>query len=267
MSNIPDIIELPEAINRALTVAGDEMAKFGHSVGADHSKAFTARQQQLASEAGQALRWAISQALTSLATPEAQMMAHVRAFIEKQRIDCAETVGQSDRVIVNAYEFIEGCCKIAGYHVYPEDAGVVSDNPYEPAAHPRPAWTGDGRDHQLRIGDEPCPLRVFVYPNGSRREPNQWQWRADWSNANVADGEIEAKRDALTTVRAMAEAVLSTGPSAPRQVTRKQVEMWGEWFIGQDAFGAEEQVRVLLRELGITVDDTTVDASPKEPPR
>lgn len=40
-----------------------------------------------------------------------------------------------------------------------------------------------------------------------------------------------------------------------RTVTKEQVERWGEWFIGQDAFGAEEQVRVLLRELGIAVDD------------
>lgn len=41
---------------------------------------------------------------------------HRRAFIAAQEITCAETVNQSDRVIENAYAFIEGVCKIIGYH-------------------------------------------------------------------------------------------------------------------------------------------------------
>jgi GTP-dependent phosphoenolpyruvate carboxykinase len=40
---------------------------------------------------------------------------HCVKFIQSQRITCAETVYQSDRVIVNAYEFIEGVCEIVGY--------------------------------------------------------------------------------------------------------------------------------------------------------
>lgn len=39
-----------------------------------------------------------------------------REFIQKQRISCAETVYQTDRVIENAYEFIEGICERVGYH-------------------------------------------------------------------------------------------------------------------------------------------------------
>lgn len=44
-----------------------------------------------------------------------RLLAHCRAFIEAQNITCAETVHQTDRVIENAYEFIEGICDIVGY--------------------------------------------------------------------------------------------------------------------------------------------------------
>jgi hypothetical protein len=44
-----------------------------------------------------------------------KLLAHCRAFIAKQDITCVETVYQSDRVILGAYEFIEGICEIAGY--------------------------------------------------------------------------------------------------------------------------------------------------------
>lgn len=47
---------------------------------------------------------------------------HVRKFVTTQEITCAETVYQSDRVIRNAYEFIEGCCEIAGYHKHEDEA-------------------------------------------------------------------------------------------------------------------------------------------------
>lgn len=36
-------------------------------------------------------------------------------FINDQKITCAETVFQSDRVIENAYEFIRKICDIVGY--------------------------------------------------------------------------------------------------------------------------------------------------------
>ncbi|OCP21999.1 MULTISPECIES: hypothetical protein [unclassified Ensifer] len=38
-----------------------------------------------------------------------------QAFIDKQNIHCAETICQTDRVIENAYEFIDGVCKIVGF--------------------------------------------------------------------------------------------------------------------------------------------------------
>ena len=38
-----------------------------------------------------------------------------RAFVSAQRIYCAETIAQTDRVIENAYEFIEQVCDIVGY--------------------------------------------------------------------------------------------------------------------------------------------------------
>ena len=42
-------------------------------------------------------------------------------FIEAQRIHCPETVYQSDRVIENAYEFIEDICDIVGYKKYDKE--------------------------------------------------------------------------------------------------------------------------------------------------
>lgn len=40
---------------------------------------------------------------------------HCKRFIETNRITCPETVYQTDWVIQNAYEFIEGICDIVGY--------------------------------------------------------------------------------------------------------------------------------------------------------
>lgn len=45
-----------------------------------------------------------------------KLHAYCLQFIRDQRIDCAETVYQSDRVIAHAYEFIHGICDIVGYH-------------------------------------------------------------------------------------------------------------------------------------------------------
>lgn len=43
-------------------------------------------------------------------------------FIAAQEISCAECVYQSDRVIENAYEFIEDICNVVGY-LKTEDEG------------------------------------------------------------------------------------------------------------------------------------------------
>lgn len=40
---------------------------------------------------------------------------HCAQFVKNQEIYAAECVYQSDRVIQNAYEFIEGVCEIVGY--------------------------------------------------------------------------------------------------------------------------------------------------------
>lgn len=45
-----------------------------------------------------------------------QLLDYCRAYIAKQEIHSAETINQCDHVITSAYEFIEGVCKIAGYH-------------------------------------------------------------------------------------------------------------------------------------------------------
>lgn len=40
-----------------------------------------------------------------------------KKFIENNNISCSETVFQSDRIIENAYEFIEKICDIVGYKI------------------------------------------------------------------------------------------------------------------------------------------------------
>lgn len=44
-----------------------------------------------------------------------RVLTIVEAFVRKQRITCAETISQTDRVIENAYDFIEDLCNVAGY--------------------------------------------------------------------------------------------------------------------------------------------------------
>ncbi len=51
---------------------------------------------------------------------EQQVLAIVKKFINDQRIYCSECVYQSDRVIENAYEFIDSLCEVVGYYQEPE---------------------------------------------------------------------------------------------------------------------------------------------------
>lgn len=44
-----------------------------------------------------------------------------KKFVADQNIHCADTVYQSDRVIENAYVFIEQICNIVGYHEEDEE--------------------------------------------------------------------------------------------------------------------------------------------------
>lgn len=53
-------------------------------------------------------------------TQARKLVEHCEQFIQDQSISCAETVYQTDRVIENAYEFIEGVCDIVGYYEDPD---------------------------------------------------------------------------------------------------------------------------------------------------
>lgn len=48
-------------------------------------------------------------------TKEQTLWKIVEDFIKEQRIYGPETIGQSDRVIENAYDFIEDLCDVVGY--------------------------------------------------------------------------------------------------------------------------------------------------------
>lgn len=51
----------------------------------------------------------------------AKLRAIVMNFVDKQDITCVETIYQTDRVIENAYEFIQELVDIVGYKEYEDD--------------------------------------------------------------------------------------------------------------------------------------------------
>jgi hypothetical protein len=53
-------------------------------------------------------------------TKQKKLVLLCNKFIKDNKITCAESVYQTDRVIENAYEFIKQICEIAGYHKYDE---------------------------------------------------------------------------------------------------------------------------------------------------
>lgn len=53
----------------------------------------------------------------------AKLRQIVKDFVEAQQIFGPECVYQSDRVIENAYEFIQELCDVAGYHLSPDENG------------------------------------------------------------------------------------------------------------------------------------------------
>lgn len=62
-----------------------------------------------------------SGAVSAVPEAEVKLLAIVRAFVEKHRISCAETIHQTDYVIEDAYGLIEDLCEVVGYYSYPED--------------------------------------------------------------------------------------------------------------------------------------------------
>jgi len=44
------------------------------------------------------------------------LLNEVASFVSDNKITCAEAIYQNDRVIANAYGFIERLCNITGYH-------------------------------------------------------------------------------------------------------------------------------------------------------
>lgn len=58
----------------------------------------------------------------ALAEKKDQLWEHCKKVIEAQQIDCSEHIYQSDRVIDNAFVFLDVICDIVGFYQYPEDA-------------------------------------------------------------------------------------------------------------------------------------------------
>jgi hypothetical protein len=55
-----------------------------------------------------------------------RLWKYCEQFIKKQNVNCPEAVYQSDNVVLNSYEFIEGVCEIVGY--YDEEHDKFSKN-------------------------------------------------------------------------------------------------------------------------------------------
>ncbi len=52
---------------------------------------------------------------------ETKVLEIVKKFINDQKIYCSEAVYQSDRVIENAYTFIDELCEVVGYYQESEE--------------------------------------------------------------------------------------------------------------------------------------------------
>ncbi len=52
---------------------------------------------------------------------DAELFDLCREFIKENKIDCSETIYQTDRIVENSLEFIESICELIGYHEEDED--------------------------------------------------------------------------------------------------------------------------------------------------
>ena len=59
---------------------------------------------------------------------DAELFDLCREFIKENKIDCSETIYQTDRIAENSLEFIESICELIGYH---EDEEELEEDYYE----------------------------------------------------------------------------------------------------------------------------------------
>ena len=59
---------------------------------------------------------------------DAELFDLCREFIKENKIDCSETIYQTDKVAENSLEFIESICELIGYH---EDEEELEEDYYE----------------------------------------------------------------------------------------------------------------------------------------
>ena len=52
---------------------------------------------------------------------DAELFDLCREFIKENKIDCSETIYQTDRIAENSLEFIESICELIGYHEEEEE--------------------------------------------------------------------------------------------------------------------------------------------------
>ncbi len=52
---------------------------------------------------------------------EKQLVELCKKFIEKNQIICAESIYQSDQILIAAPELVYDVCELLGYYEYPDD--------------------------------------------------------------------------------------------------------------------------------------------------
>jgi hypothetical protein len=59
---------------------------------------------------------------------DAELFDLCREFIKENKIECSETIYQTDRVAENSLEFIESICDLIGYHEEDDDEGYEEED-------------------------------------------------------------------------------------------------------------------------------------------
>ena len=65
---------------------------------------------------------------------EKELLLLCQKFIKDNEIGCAESIYQSDRVILNSPDFIHDICELVGYHQFEEDD--LGGDPVNPFGEP-----------------------------------------------------------------------------------------------------------------------------------
>lgn len=88
------------------------------------------RDRDLPSRMGKRSAEAKQESMSDAATRK-QLFALCEQFILDNKVTCPEAIYQTDRVIENAYEFIEEMCNLVGYAEFKDEENGYSEEDYD----------------------------------------------------------------------------------------------------------------------------------------